>query len=134
MDRNILIEQGKWDEIVQELTRAFQVANKEAIEIAERITGSMVEILRSLNPALKSFSDMVNEMIREEEKNEHLRQEAIQLHLVNKKVVFLSYRGGKVGNKNMNRIKKQMFYYYKRNPRQRGGLDIKGLQGEPRGL
>lgn len=134
MDKNILIEQGKLDEVVQELTRAFQVANKEAIKVVERITESMVEVLRSLNPALKSFSDMVNGMIMEEEKNEHLRQEAIQLHLVSKKVVFLSYRGGKVGNKNMNRIKKQMFYYYKRNPRQRGGLDIKGLQGEPRGL
>lgn len=133
MNENILIEQEKWNEIVQELTQAFQVANKEAIEITERITESIVEVMKSLNPALKSFSDMVNEMIMEE-KNEHLRQEAIQLHLVSKKVVFLSYRDGKVGNKNMNRIKKQMFYYYKRNPRQRGGLDIKGLQGEPRGL
>ena len=134
MNENILIKQGKWDEIVQELIRAFQVANKEAIKVAERITESMVEVLRSLNPALKSFSDMVNEMIMEEEKDEYLRQEVIQLHLVSKKVVSLSYRGGKVGNKNMNRIKKQMFYYYKRNPRQRGGLDIKGLQEEPRGL
>lgn len=134
MNENILIKQGKWDEIVQELIRAFQMANKEAIKVAERITESMVEVLRSLNPALKSFSDMVNEMIMEEEKDEYLRQEVIQLHLVSKKVVSLSYRGGKVGNKNMNRIKKQMFYYYKRNPRQRGGLDIKGLQEEPRGL
>ena len=134
MNENILIKQGKWDEIVQELIRAFQVANKEAIKVAERITESMVEVLRSLNPALKSFSDMVNEMIMEEEKDDYLRQEVIQLHLVSKKVVSLSYRGGKVGNKNMNRIKKQMFYYYKRNPRQRGGLDIKGLQEEPRGL
>lgn len=134
MNENILIGPEKLDKIVQELTSAFQVANKEAIKVAERITESIVEVMRSLNPALKSFSNMVNEMIMEEEKNEHLRQDAIQLHLVSKKVVFLSYRGGKVGNKNMNRIKKQMFYYHKRNPRQRGGLDIKGLQGEPRGL
>lgn len=117
--KNALIESKKWDETIQELTRAFQVANKEAIGIAERITESVVEVMRSLNPVLKSFGDMVNEIIMKEEENEHLRKDAIQLHLVSKRVVSLSYRGGKVGNKNMNRIKKQMFYYYKRNPNSR---------------
>lgn len=116
MNGNILIEQEKLDEIVQELTLAFQVANKEAIRIAERITESVGVVMGSLNPALKSLGNMVNGVIMEEKKNEYLRQDAIQLHLVSKKVVSLSYRGGKVGNKNMNRIKKQMFYYYKRNP------------------
>ena len=116
MNENILIEQEKLDEIVQKLTLAFQRVNEEAIKITKEITESIGVVMRSLNPALKSFSDMVNKMIREEEKNEHLRQEAIQLHLVSKRVVSLSYRGGKVGNKNMNRIKKQVFYYYKRNP------------------
>ena len=113
--KNALIESEKWDETVQELTLAFQMASKEAIKITERITESIRVVMGSLNPALKSFSDMVNRIIIEGEKDEHLRQEAIQLHLVSKKVVFLSYRGGKVGNKNMNRIKKQMFYFYKRN-------------------
>lgn len=129
MNENILIEQEKWDEIVQELTQAFQVANKEAIEIIKRITESIVEVMRYLNPALKSFTDMVNEIIVEKRKDEHLRQDAMQLHLVSKKVVSLSYRGDKVGNKNMNRIKKQMFYYYKRNPRQRGWAGSKDLAG-----
>lgn len=116
MDENILIEQEKLDEIVQELTLVFQKVGEEAIKITERITESVVVVMRSLNPALKSFSDMVNRMIKEEEENEYLRQKAIQLHLVSRRVVSLSYRGGKVGNKNMNRIKKQMFYYYKGNP------------------
>lgn len=132
--KNTLIESEKWDETVQELTLAFQMASKEAIRIAERVTESIGVIMGSFNPTLQSISNMVNRIIVEKGKDEYLRQEAIQLHLVSKKVVSLSYRGGKVGNKNMNRIKKQMFYYYKRNPRQRGGLDIKGLQGEPRGL
>lgn len=114
--KNALIEKEKWDETVQELTLTFQVASKEAIRIAEGITESIRVIMESFNPALKSLSDMVNRIIREEGENEHLRQEATQLHLVSKRVVSLSYRGDKVGNKNMNRIRKQVFRYYKRNP------------------
>lgn len=114
--KDVLIEQEKWGETVQELTLAFQMASKEAIRIAERITESIGVVMRSFNPALQSISDMVNKIIVESGKDEHLRQEAIQLHLVSKRVVFLSYRNDKVGNKNMNRIKKRVFYYYKRNP------------------
>lgn len=117
--KNALIEQGKWDGTVQELTLAFQIASKEAIRIVERITESIEVVMRSFNPTLQSISDMVNGIIMEKRKDEHLRQDAIQLHLVSKRVIFLSYRGGKVGNKNLNRIKKQMFYYYKRNPKSR---------------
>lgn len=117
--KDALIESEKWDETVQELTLAFQKASKEAIKIAERITESIGVIMGSLNPTLQSFKNMVNRIILEGEKDEHLRQEAIQLHLVSKKVVSLSYRGGKVGNKNLNRIKKQMFYYHKRNSKSR---------------
>ena len=113
--KNALIESKKWDETIQELTLAFQKANKEAIKIAEEITKSIGVIMESLYPTLQPFKNMVNRIILEGEKDEHLRQEAIQLHLVSKKVVSLSYRCDKVGNKNMNRIKKQMFYYYKRN-------------------
>lgn len=134
MDENILIEQEKLDEIVQELTLAFQKVGEEAIKVAERITESVVIVMRSLNPALKSLSDMVNRMIMEEEENEYLRQEAIRLHFVSRRVVSLSYRGGKVGNKNMNRIKKQMFYYYKRNPDSSTGntdlVQVSGNKGE----
>lgn len=119
MNENILIEQEKLNKIVQEITFGFQKISEEAIKITDGIIESMRIIMRSLNPTLKSLSDMINRMIREEEENEHLRQEAIQLHLVSKRVVSLSYRGGKVGNKNMNRIKKQMFYYYKRNSKSR---------------
>lgn len=122
MDESILIEsieQEKLNKIVQEITFGFQKISEEAIKVTDGIIESMRIIMRSLNPTLKSLSDMINRMIREEEENEHLRQEAIQLHLVSKKVISLSYRGGKVGNKNMNRIKKQMFYYYKRNSKSR---------------
>lgn len=119
MDKNISIEQEKLDKIIQELNFVFQKVSEEAIKVAERITESIGVVMESFNPALKSFSDMVKGIIMKEEKNEHLRQEAIQLHLVSKRIVSLSYRCGKVGNKNMNRIKKQMFYYYKRNPNTR---------------
>lgn len=119
MDENILIEQEKLNKIIQELTFGFQKISEEAIKVAERITESIVVVMESFNPTLKSLSDTINRIIREEEENEHLRQDAIQLHLVSKKVISLSYRGGKVGNKNLNRIKKQMFYYYKRNPNSR---------------
>ena len=107
------------DKIIQELNFVFQKVSEEAIKVSERITESIGVVMESFNPALKSFSDMVNGIIMKEEKNEHLRQEAIQLHLVSKRIVSLSYRCGKVGNKNMNRIKKQMLYYYKRNPNTR---------------
>ena len=119
MNGNISIEQEKLDKIIEELNFVFQKVSEEAIKIAERITESIGVVMESFNPALKSFSDMVEGIIMKEEKNEHLRQEAIQLHLVSKRIVSLSYRCGKVGNKNMNRIKKQMFYYYKRNPNTR---------------
>ena len=121
MNGNISIEQEKLDKIIEELNFVFQKISEEAIKIAERITESISigVVMESFNPVLKSFSDMVGEIIMKEEKNEHLRQEAIQLHLVSKRIVSLSYRCGKVGNKNMNRIKKQMFYYYKRNPNTR---------------
>lgn len=119
MDENILIEQEKLNKIIQELTFGFQKISEEAIKVVERITESIGVVMESFNPTLKSLSDTINRIIREEEENEHLRQDAIQLHLVSKKVIFLSYRGGKVGNKNLNRIKKQMFYYYKRNPNSR---------------
>ena len=119
MDKNISIEQEKLDKIIEELTFVFQKVSEEAIKVAERITESLEVVMESFNPALKSFSDMVKGIIMKEEKNEHLRQEAIQLYLVSKRIISLSYRCGKVGNKNMNRIKKQMFYYYKRNPNTR---------------
>ena len=119
MNGNISIEQEKLDKIIQELNFVFQKVSEEAIKVSERITESIGVVMESFNPALKSFSDMVNGIIMKEEKNEHLRQEAIQLHLVSKRIVSLSYRCGKVGNKNMNRIKKQMLYYYKRNPNTR---------------
>lgn len=119
MDENILIEQEKLNKIIQELTFGFQKISEEAIKVAERITESIGVVMESFNPTLKSLSDTINRIIREEEENEHLRQDAIQLHLVSKKVISLSYRGGKVGNKNLNRIKKQMFYYYKRNSKSR---------------
>lgn len=122
MDENILIElieQEKLNKIIQELTFGFQKISEEAIKVVERITESIGVVMESFNPTLKSLSDTINRIIREEEENEHLRQDAIQLHLVSKKVISLSYRGGKVGNKNLNRIKKQMFYYYKRNPKSR---------------
>lgn len=130
MDENILIEQEKLDEIVQELILAFQKISEEAIKVTERITESVVVVMKSLNPALKSFSDMVNKMIMEEEENEYFRREVIRLHLVSRRVVSLSYRGDKVGNKNMNRIKKQMFYYYKRNPNSSTrNTDLAGVSG-----
>ena len=121
MNGNISIEQEKLDKIIEELNFVFQKISEEAIKIAERITESISigVVMESFNPVLKSFSDMVGGIIMKEEKNEHLRREAIQLHLVSKRIVSLSYRCGKVGNKNMNRIKKQMFYYYKRNPNTR---------------
>ena len=119
MNGNISIEQEKLDKIIQELTFVFQKVSEEVIKVAERITESIGVVMESFNPALKSFIDLINRRVMEEEKNEHLRQEAIQLHLVSKRIVSLSYHCGKVGNKNMNRIKKQMFYYYKRNPNTR---------------
>lgn len=48
-------------------------------------------------------------------KDENDRQRALELGLVSRRVVDLSYREGQVGNKNLNRIRKSLALWDKRN-------------------
>lgn len=57
----------------------------------------------------------ISEYLAELKKDEKDRQRALELGLVSRRVVDLSYRKDRVGNKNLNRIRKSLALWDKRN-------------------
>lgn len=75
---------------------------------------AMVRIFSKVGTSLTSGVDSLLQSIKSDEINEIDRAKALKLGLVNHRIVQLSYRKGRTGNKNMNRIRKELYLYAKR--------------------
>lgn len=75
---------------------------------------AMVEIFSKIGTSFSSIVDSLLWSIKSDEINEIDRAKALKLGLVNHRIVQLSYRKGRTGHKNMNRIRKELYLYAKR--------------------
>ena len=67
-------------------------------------------VLVSITPMMGSLTHLIESTKRDDAD----RTKALELGLVGHKVVQLSYRGGRIGKKNMNRIRKELKLYERR--------------------
>nr|DAG77268.1 MAG TPA: hypothetical protein [Caudoviricetes sp.] len=75
---------------------------------------AMVRIFSKIGTSFSPPVDSLLQSIKSDEINEIDRAKALKLGLVGHRVVQLSYRRGRTGHKNMNRIRKELYLYAKR--------------------
>lgn len=96
----------------------------------ERLSKALTEIGQGFAQCAKAIGDAfrkvaelyfsplvsgISEYLAELKKDEKDRERALELGLVSRRVVDLSYRKDRVGNKNLNRIRKSLALWDKRN-------------------
>lgn len=77
-------------------------------------TDATVKIFSKIETSFSPPVDSLLWSIKSDEINEIDRAKALKLGLVNHRIVQLSYRKGRTGHKNMNRIRKELYLYAKR--------------------
>lgn len=77
---------------------------------AKAFEGIFSKVLVSMTPVM----ELLTHSIESTKRDDADRTKALELGLVGHKVVQLSYRGDRIGKKNMNRIRKELKLYGKR--------------------
>lgn len=91
------------------LSEAFAKMGEEFAMATKAIVDAFSKALVSLHSTMESLTSLI-ESIKEDDAD---RTKALELGLVSHKVVQLSYRRDRTGNKNMNRIRKELKIYGK---------------------
>lgn len=95
------------------LSKAFAKMGEGFAMATKAIVDAFSKALVSLHPTMESLTSLI-EFIKKIKKDDADRAKALELGLVSHKVVQLSYRRDRTGNKNMNRIRKELKIYGKR--------------------
>lgn len=94
------------------LSKAFAKMGEGFAMATKAIVDAFSKALVSLHPTMESLTSLI-EFIKKIKKDDADRAKALELGLVSHKVVQLSYRRDRTGNKNMNRIRKELKIYGK---------------------
>lgn len=105
----------KFPDLSVEMNRLSEAFAKigEGLAMAAKVIGdAFSKVLMGLTPMPKMES--LTRLIESIKRDDADRAKALELGLVSHKVVQLSYRRDRTGNKNMNRIRKEINIYEKR--------------------
>ena len=92
------------------LSKAFAKMSEGFAIAAKAIGDAFSKMMVGLTPMMESLTRLIESIKRDDAD----RDKALEFGLVGHKVVQLSYRRGRTGNKNMNRIRKELHLYGKR--------------------